>query len=817
MATGAMEEKKASLEENDEKTGDGITELAQKINSEKMKAMKERLSKMSPEELRKRMEQAKERLQNLSPEQRLKMQELAKQNAKDIKLPEELIETKATSSTVKPTDVAVGVEEMSHVLHNATVDENLPSIVPAAVEEEEKDVETLYKEYTDLPMGAGRESFLSTLAEDKRKMLIEYTKNTDPSLHLLNLACKGDLCGVKKAIEDGADVNYVDGTDSVLMMACWFGKEKVVDYLLSNNADVRHKNENKQTAIHYAAMKGYIQIIKKLNARGVDLEALDDKGYTPVICAAQFGHTALLDYFKRKGASIFKIDLEGHTILHWTAYNSHPLTTDWILNEGVDIQVKDKKGRTALHWAAKQGNKDILKILVEFIDDEGFLGLLYEKDEEGNTPLDLARYYENHGAVSYLKEVIRRQKGCMSVWNRVTCQSGIRPGAGMRSTARAVSSYLIIVMFVTLLHAFFVIMPYSPTISESSVLALFVMGFLCYFFWFASHLQDPGYIEPAPGSTTYRKIMKGKTTKPKRTRNGYIQTANETDSQAGFEDIEMKLYDEDEELKEEVKDEKVVDSKDKYPEDAPYWTLPYEVLLERGRWDAICVTCGIVKPLRSKHCKQTGRCVARFDHYCPWISNVVAENNRRSFLLLAVIQTLSTWFYVVLCGIHLTHHSCSDSLAYTLGIPLMVQAMIVGTWGIALAQEHVRLAMTNITTNEKMNQHRYSYMRDENGAPKNPFDQGTVQNLLYFFGAKAAPDWRELNINTKFLPPGKKGCCPSHQHAGASFVNVDESSNTNREEAKRVAEDDSSREAQGLLASQRDLEEDLEVGAGVGF
>lgn len=40
----------------------------------------------------------------------------------------------------------------------------------------------------------------------------------------------------------------------------------------------------------------------------------------------------------------------------------------------------------------------------------------------------------------------------------------------------------------------------------------------------------------------------------------------------------------------------------------------------------------IQKPLRSKHCKVADRCVAKFDHYCPWTNNAVGLLNHRYFM-----------------------------------------------------------------------------------------------------------------------------------------------------------------------------------------
>lgn len=58
----------------------------------------------------------------------------------------------------------------------------------------------------------------------------------------------------------------------------------------------------------------------------------------------------------------------------------------------------------------------------------------------------------------------------------------------------------------------------------------------------------------------------------------------------------------------------------------------------------VCSTCHTVKVARSKHCRMENKCVAQFDHYCPWINNTVGALNFRYFLFFC-IATMSFLFY----------------------------------------------------------------------------------------------------------------------------------------------------------------------------
>ncbi|KAH8052595.1 protein-cysteine S-palmitoyltransferase [Aureococcus anophagefferens] len=54
---------------------------------------------------------------------------------------------------------------------------------------------------------------------------------------------------------------------------------------------------------------------------------------------------------------------------------------------------------------------------------------------------------------------------------------------------------------------------------------------------------------------------------------------------------------------------------------------------------ALCPSCLVKRPDRSKHDPTLGRCVRRFDHYCPYAANVVGERNYRAFYLFLAFTT----------------------------------------------------------------------------------------------------------------------------------------------------------------------------------
>ncbi len=48
--------------------------------------------------------------------------------------------------------------------------------------------------------------------------------------------------------------------------------------------------------------------------------------------------------------------------------------------------------------------------------------------------------------------------------------------------------------------------------------------------------------------------------------------------------------------------------------------------------EQFCGTCIIRRPLRAKHCRFCGKCVAKFDHHCPWVNQCIGHGNHHLFV-----------------------------------------------------------------------------------------------------------------------------------------------------------------------------------------
>lgn len=208
----------------------------------------------------------------------------------------------------------------------------------------------------------------------------------------------GSADEIKKALEDGADINATDrdGTRPLDLVVMNCGVEKV-KFLIEHGADIHARDETYgATALHHAASAGREENIRLLLERGLDVNAPDARGYTPVDYAraadlqyskaesvlrehgGKVGNSlraAIMDAIKEndiarvkellaRGIDIDAADASGCTPLLKSVEKDYREIALFLVNEGANVNAYDLLGRNALYFAANRGDWDLIRLLV---------------------------------------------------------------------------------------------------------------------------------------------------------------------------------------------------------------------------------------------------------------------------------------------------------------------------------------------------------------------------------------------------------------------------------------------------------------------
>eukprot|EP00490_Sorites_sp_Unknown_P009634 CAMPEP_0114697388 /NCGR_PEP_ID=MMETSP0191-20121206/73726_1 /TAXON_ID=126664 /ORGANISM="Sorites sp." /LENGTH=251 /DNA_ID=CAMNT_0001996417 /DNA_START=1 /DNA_END=756 /DNA_ORIENTATION=- len=122
----------------------------------------------------------------------------------------------------------------------------------------------------------------------------------DAQRQLFYYAKTGDIDGVKKAKNAGADVNAIDtdgfkdgdyiSRNTALHYACDVGNAGIVSLLLDMEADIEKTNKLESTPLHIAASHGYIEVVEILLKWKANINAKNKIGNTALHCAVYAGH-----------------------------------------------------------------------------------------------------------------------------------------------------------------------------------------------------------------------------------------------------------------------------------------------------------------------------------------------------------------------------------------------------------------------------------------------------------------------------------------------------------------------------------------------
>ncbi|RHY33517.1 hypothetical protein DYB32_001591 [Aphanomyces invadans] len=184
-----------------------------------------------------------------------------------------------------------------------------------------------------------------------------------------------------------------------------------------------------------------------------------------------------------------------------------------------------------------------------------------------------------------------------------------------------------------------------------------------------------------------------------------------------------------------------------YAYDKAYSTFPLSNIRElvdmKSRSEVkLCTTCIQRRPLRSKHDAELNGCVARFDHFCPFVANAVGANNHTYFLGFLVFAVAGIGYFLVLAW-NLSAIVAGDATYWGIVTHLAHDFPVVtSTCGLAVV--HIAwigyLLGANIygilfawTTNECVLQGRVPVDPAAPVMHHSKFSRGITQNVIDFF------------------------------------------------------------------------------------
>lgn len=207
---------------------------------------------------------------------------------------------------------------------------------------------------------------------------------------LMQLARLGELRSIQKLFDTGKfNAKSTDEQGiTALHWAAINGHHALCHFLIQAGADVNAKGGDAEaTPVLWASKRCNLQVVSLLLANGADPLSRDDQGYNLLHSATLDGNVyQLVMLLHHPDIPVDVQDAQGHTSLMWAAYKGFGACVDILLRWGADVHAVDDMGFTALHWALVKGNYMCIQKLVEFGSDRFAQSKPPEGATEGDTP-----------------------------------------------------------------------------------------------------------------------------------------------------------------------------------------------------------------------------------------------------------------------------------------------------------------------------------------------------------------------------------------------------------------------------------------------
>lgn len=228
-------------------------------------------------------------------------------------------------------------------------------------------------------------------ADDFGMLALHYASST-ANLEIASILI--ERYGANPNTMPGGDYGWILRGRTPLHLAVASGNVKLVDLLLSKEANVFAGDKNGTLPLHLAIQYGRLRIANSLiSMMGKNVHRTDKNKTTPLHLAAQYGRALLASNLIKKNADIEARNNYGLTPLHYASLGGHEEVVELLLGSDADVNATNTSGMTPLFLAARDGHGSIIDLLVA-----EKLIKLEARDNEEMTPLLIA-VANGHGSV----------------------------------------------------------------------------------------------------------------------------------------------------------------------------------------------------------------------------------------------------------------------------------------------------------------------------------------------------------------------------------------------------------------------------------
>ena len=136
--------------------------------------------------------------------------------------------------------------------------------------------------------------------------------------------------------------------------------------LLTTGEDVNAAQGDGMTALHWAARRGEVEMVRMLIAAGGNVRATTRLGsYTPLLLASQGGNAPVIEALVAAGADVKGTTAAGVTPLMLASASGQAAAVTALIARGAEVNATEPtRGETALMFAAANRRADVVRVLI---------------------------------------------------------------------------------------------------------------------------------------------------------------------------------------------------------------------------------------------------------------------------------------------------------------------------------------------------------------------------------------------------------------------------------------------------------------------